>query len=38
MYEQLSARWYQTVIPEYPALARPGAAPVQVPGWWQPGS
>jgi hypothetical protein len=36
MYEQLSARWYQTVIPEYPALARPGAAPVQVPGWWPP--
>jgi Ser/Thr protein kinase RdoA (MazF antagonist) len=38
MHEQLSARWYQTVIPEYPALARPGAAPVQVPGWWRPGS
>jgi len=36
LYEQLSARWPQTVTADYPALAQPGAAQVQVPDFWQP--
>jgi Ser/Thr protein kinase RdoA (MazF antagonist) len=36
LHERLSARWPQTVIADYPALARPGSARVQVPGFWQP--
>jgi aminoglycoside/choline kinase family phosphotransferase len=36
LHERLSARWPQTVIADYPALAEPGAAQVQVPGFWQP--
>jgi hypothetical protein len=31
---ELSSRWPQARIPDYPALARPGALLVQVPGWW----
>ena len=34
--EELGRRWPRTATPEYPALARPGAARVRVPGWWQP--
>jgi Phosphotransferase enzyme family len=34
--EQLSRRWPRTVIPDYPALAQPGSAPVEVPDWWHP--
>jgi Ser/Thr protein kinase RdoA (MazF antagonist) len=36
LHERLSARWPETVIADYPALARPGSARVQVPGFWQP--
>jgi hypothetical protein len=34
--DELSRRWPGTVIPDYPALARPGSAPIQVPDWWSP--
>jgi hypothetical protein len=34
--DQLSVRWPRTVIPDYPALAPPGSAPVEVPDWWHP--
>jgi hypothetical protein len=37
LHDQLSLRWPETPVPDYPALARPGSAVVQVPGWWQPG-
>jgi Ser/Thr protein kinase RdoA (MazF antagonist) len=36
LHERLSARWPEAVIVDYPALARPGAARVQVPDFWQP--
>jgi hypothetical protein len=36
LHERLSARWPQAVIADYPALAEPGAAQVQVPDFWQP--
>jgi Ser/Thr protein kinase RdoA (MazF antagonist) len=36
LHERLSARWPETVIADYPALAQPGAARVQVPDFWQP--
>jgi Ser/Thr protein kinase RdoA (MazF antagonist) len=36
LHERLSARWPHTVIADYPALAQPGAARVQVPDFWQP--
>ena len=36
LHEQLSARWPDAAIADYPALARPGAARVQVPDFWQP--
>jgi Ser/Thr protein kinase RdoA (MazF antagonist) len=36
LHARLSARWPQVVIADYPALAQPGAARVQVPGFWQP--
>lgn len=35
LHEQLSARWPETVIADYPALAPPGAARVQVPDFWR---
>jgi len=31
---ELSSRWPVARVPDYPALARPGALLVQVPGWW----
>ena len=31
-----SVIWPETQVPDYPALARPGSAPVLVPEWWQP--
>ena len=31
LHERLSARWPQAVTADYPALARPGSAQVQVP-------
>jgi hypothetical protein len=34
--EELSERWPEARVPDYPALARPGALLVQVPGWWLP--
>jgi Phosphotransferase enzyme family len=34
--EVLSRRWPQVRVPEYPALAGPGAVLAQVPEWWQP--
>jgi Ser/Thr protein kinase RdoA (MazF antagonist) len=37
LLEELARRWPQTAVPDYPALARPGSAPVQVPGWWAEG-
>jgi len=36
LHEQLTARWPEAVLADYPALARPGAARVQVPDFWQP--
>jgi len=36
LHERLSARWPQAVTADYPALARPGSAQVQVPDFWQP--
>ena len=36
LLEQLSSRWPQTAVPDYPALAGPGSARVEVPEWWQP--
>jgi hypothetical protein len=36
LHEQLSARWPQAVTADYPALAEPGSAQVQVPDFWQP--
>jgi Ser/Thr protein kinase RdoA (MazF antagonist) len=36
LYGELTLRWPETVVPDYPALARPGSAPVQVPDWWRP--
>ncbi len=36
LHERLSARWPEAVLADYPALARPGAARVQVPDFWQP--
>jgi Phosphotransferase enzyme family len=36
LHEQLSARWPEAVLADYPAVARPGAARVQVPDFWQP--
>jgi len=34
--EVLSQRWPQVRVPDYPALAGPGAMLAQVPDWWQP--
>jgi Ser/Thr protein kinase RdoA (MazF antagonist) len=36
LHERLSARWPEAVTADYPSLARPGAARVQVPDFWQP--
>ncbi len=36
LHERLSARWPEAVLADYPALARPGAARVHVPDFWQP--
>jgi Ser/Thr protein kinase RdoA (MazF antagonist) len=36
LHERLSARWPEAVIADYPALARPGSAQVQVPDFWRP--
>ena len=36
MHDQLSSRWPEVRVPEYPALARAGSEPVPVPGWWPP--
>ena len=36
LHDQLSQRWPGLVIPEYPALAQPGAAALPLPDWWPP--
>jgi Phosphotransferase enzyme family len=36
MHDQLSARWPEVRVPEYPALARPGSQAIPVPEWWPP--
>jgi len=36
LHEQLSVRWPGTAVPDYPALAGPGSAPVHIPRWWPP--
>jgi aminoglycoside phosphotransferase (APT) family kinase protein len=36
LHDQLSRRWPGLVIPEYPALAQPGAAALPLPDWWPP--
>lgn len=36
LHDELSRLWPETVIPDYPALARPGSALVEVPRWWHP--
>jgi hypothetical protein len=38
MREQLSAYWPETVVPDYPALARPGAPLAHLPRGWEPSS
>jgi Ser/Thr protein kinase RdoA (MazF antagonist) len=38
LLERLGARWPETAVPDYPALAGPGSARVVVPEWWQPGA
>lgn len=35
MHEQFSARWPETVVPDYPALARPGAPVARLPRGWK---
>lgn len=35
--ERLSQRWPETVVPDYPALARPGVPLALVPGGWEEG-
>jgi Ser/Thr protein kinase RdoA (MazF antagonist) len=37
LLEQLSRRWPGLLIPDYPALARPGSPLARVPGGWRPG-
>jgi hypothetical protein len=34
MHDQLSSRWPEVRVPEYPPLARPGAQVLPVPHWW----
>ena len=36
LHEQLTLRWPETVVRDYPAFARPGSAPIRVPHWWSP--
>jgi hypothetical protein len=36
LYERLSACWPEAIIADYPALAPPGSAQVQVSDFWQP--
>jgi hypothetical protein len=36
MHDQLSSRWPEVRVPEYPPLARPGAQVLPVPDWWPP--
>jgi hypothetical protein len=36
LHEPLSTRWPEAVTADYPALARPGSAQIQVPDFWQP--
>jgi Ser/Thr protein kinase RdoA (MazF antagonist) len=36
LHERLSARWPEAVTADYPALAQPGSAQVQVPDFWPP--
>jgi hypothetical protein len=36
LHDQLSRRWPGLVIPEYPALAQPGAAALPLPDGWPP--
>ena len=36
LHDQLSQRWPGLIIPEYPALAQPGAAALPLPDWWPP--
>jgi aminoglycoside/choline kinase family phosphotransferase len=36
LHERLSARWPEAAIADFPALARPGSAQVQVPDFWRP--
>jgi Ser/Thr protein kinase RdoA (MazF antagonist) len=36
MHDQLSSRWPEIRVPEYPPLARPGSDALTVPEWWPP--
>jgi Ser/Thr protein kinase RdoA (MazF antagonist) len=36
LHQRLTARWPDAVTADYPALARPGAARVQLPDFWHP--
>jgi len=36
LHDQLSQRWPELVIPEYPALAQPGSVALPQPDWWPP--
>jgi hypothetical protein len=38
MHERLAGRWPETVAPDYPALARPGAPLARLPSGWEAGS
>jgi hypothetical protein len=35
-HQELSGRWLEAVVPEYPAVAGPGAVLARVPEWWEP--
>jgi Ser/Thr protein kinase RdoA (MazF antagonist) len=36
LHDDFSRRWPGLTTPDYPALARPGSAPVLIPEWWRP--
>lgn len=36
LHDQLSRRWPELSVPEYPALVRPGSVAFPLPDWWPP--
>jgi hypothetical protein len=37
VHQRLRVAWAEVVVPDYPALGRPGAVVSRAPDWWQPG-